>query len=100
MQFFANNSAVNHLLSGLFAEVISCALWLPIDVIKERLQVQSELNNIYSYKGPLDAAKKISRSEGPVGLYRVNINYTLRLMEPLFSFLGLLVLHFLSFMKK
>jgi len=33
--------------------------------------VQSELN-IYKYKGPLDAAKKINLSEGAVGLYRVS----------------------------
>lgn len=50
--------------------MVSCTLWLPIDVIKERLQVQSELN-IYQYKGPRDAAKKINHSEGAVGLYRV-----------------------------
>jgi hypothetical protein len=39
----------------------SCAFWLPIDVIKERLQVQSELN-IYKYLGPRDAANKIKIS--------------------------------------
>jgi hypothetical protein len=54
------------------AEMTSCAFWLPIDVIKERLQVQSELK-IYTYAGPRDAAKKINRVEGVVGLYRVSI---------------------------
>lgn len=30
-------------ISGMMAETISCIFWLPIDVIKERLQVQSNL---------------------------------------------------------
>lgn len=29
-----------HLGSGFFAEVISCVIWVPVDVIKERLQAQ------------------------------------------------------------
>lgn len=32
---------MSHLLSGFAAEIISCSLWLPIDIIKERMQVQS-----------------------------------------------------------
>ena len=30
-----------HVASGLIAEIISCTLWVPIDVIKERMQIQS-----------------------------------------------------------
>src|SRR5690348_2932199 len=32
---------ISHFTAGLIAECFSCVLWLPIDVIKERLQVQS-----------------------------------------------------------
>ncbi len=60
---------MSHLVSGFLAEIISCAFWLPIDVIKQRLQVQSQFN-LYKYNGPIDAAKKIKFSEGFVGLYR------------------------------
>ena len=70
MQFFKEHSSIAHLISGFMAEIFSCSLWLPIDIIKERLQVQSEVK-IYSYKGPLEAIKKINLSEGIIGLYRV-----------------------------
>ena len=70
MQFFKEHPVFTHLISGFIAEIASCTLWLPIDVIKERLQVQSELD-IYKYKGPRDAIKKINLAEGISGLYRV-----------------------------
>lgn len=50
----------------------SCILWLPIDIIKERMQVQAQVK-IYHYNSPLEAAKKIQRSEGLIGLYRVQL---------------------------
>ncbi len=42
--------------SGFLAECVSCMLWVPIDVVKERLQIQNELK-IYYYKNSLDAFK-------------------------------------------
>lgn len=32
---------LQHFLSGVFAETVSCVMWVPIDVVKERLQVES-----------------------------------------------------------
>ena len=68
-QFFKNYPAVNHLLSGFSAEFFSCLFWLPIDIIKERMQVQTVVK-IYKYDGPRDAMKKIHNTEGLIGLYR------------------------------
>jgi uncharacterized membrane protein len=68
--FFQRNNWANHLLAGFVAEFFSCIFWLPIDIIKERMQVQSEVK-IYSYAGPREAITKISASEGIIGLYRV-----------------------------
>jgi len=62
---------VSHLISGFSAEFFSCALWLPIDIIKERMQVQAQVK-LYKYNSPTDAMKKIHKSEGIIGLYRVN----------------------------
>lgn len=76
----------------------SCAFWLPIDVIKERLQVQSELN-IYKYKGPRDAARKINISEGVAGLYRVNIKIRRHMEQPCY-FLVHLAHYSLQCLKK
>jgi len=77
---------ITHLLSGFIAEIVSCSLWLPIDVIKERLQVQSELN-IYKYKGPRDAVFKINLSEGLSGLYRVS-SFTIQAYGATLLFFG------------
>ena len=44
-------------------------IFVPIDVIKERLQVQSNLK-MYSYKGGIDALKEISKKEGIRGIYK------------------------------
>lgn len=53
----------------MFAEAVACALFVPIDVIKERRQVQANLK-MYSYKSDLDALKQIKGTEGVRGLYR------------------------------
>jgi hypothetical protein len=57
--------------AGFTAEAVSCLLWLPIDVVKERLQVQ-RLTEGYAgnYKGNLDALRTIWRTEGFRGMYR------------------------------
>jgi hypothetical protein len=39
----ANYPIAGELTSGFLAETLSCILWVPIDVVKERLQVQSLL---------------------------------------------------------
>lgn len=67
----------------MLAESFSCLLWVPIDIIKERLQVllifsffltffykvQQNLK-FYSYNNSFDAMKQIVRNEGFLGLYR------------------------------
>lgn len=64
-----NNEFLLYMGAGFAAELISCVFWLPIDVIKERLQVQSNLK-LYEYKNTFDAVRQISKSEGIFGLYR------------------------------
>lgn len=39
-----SNQNTIQFLSGFFAEAVSCVLWVPHDVLKERLQVQREKN--------------------------------------------------------
>jgi hypothetical protein len=57
-----------HFISGLFAETIACTVYVPVDVIKERLQVQERTGN-YFYKGNFDALIQISRNEGLRGIF-------------------------------
>lgn len=70
--FGHENAPATHFASGFVAESHSCVFWVPIDVIKERLQVQSTFaQRGYNYKGPLDAIFSIARDEGLFrGIYR------------------------------
>lgn len=63
------NDMLINFMSGLGAEAVSCVLWLPIDVIKERLQVQSDIKT-YQYANSIDALRQITKKEGIIGLYR------------------------------
>lgn len=56
--------------AGMGAEAVSCVLWCPVDVVKERLQVQKDMRGLYHYDGPADAIRQVLRSEGVLGLYR------------------------------
>ncbi|KAL0482261.1 mitochondrial substrate carrier family protein E [Acrasis kona] len=53
-----------HLASGFFAEAVSCVLWVPHDVIKERLQVQRD-----SFLNVRSIASMI-RADGVRNLYK------------------------------
>ncbi|EGR28927.1 mitochondrial carrier protein, putative [Ichthyophthirius multifiliis] len=64
----SKNKFVMHMICGFNAELVSCILWLPIDVIKERLQVQQNIK-LYNYKNSINAAYVIIQKEGILGLY-------------------------------
>lgn len=76
-----NNTAENfvvHFCSGMIAETIACLIYVPVDVIKERMQVQQSISSTTTnsppdatyYRNGFDAMKQISRSEGLSGIYR------------------------------
>ena len=61
-----------HFTSGLLAETVSCVLWVPIDIVKERMQVQAVLpaNSPLHYTSTTHAITTIARTEGLRGIYR------------------------------
>ena len=66
-----------HFSAGMFAESISCIIYVPVDVVKERMQVQRSgdglvtgSNSSVAYKSSWDALKHISRSDGLSGVYK------------------------------
>ena len=73
-----------HFSSGMLAEAGTCIIYVPVDVVKERMQVQrreisltSNTNDrpnnkpqLYQYKGSWDALQQIIRTEGMKGIYR------------------------------
>jgi hypothetical protein len=63
------NEMLINFLSGMSAECVSCVLWLPIDIIKERQQVEAVIKK-YHYKNSIDAIRQITQHEGILGLYR------------------------------
>ena len=68
-EWLQKNPSIAYLCGGMFAEIIACILFVPIDVIKERRQVQSTLK-AYEYTSDLDAIRQIKMTEGIRGLYR------------------------------
>jgi hypothetical protein len=67
-----SNAPLVHFCSGMVAEAVSCILWVPIDVIKERMQVQRLTTNTDAlyYRSAPDAMRKIMAYEGLRGIYR------------------------------
>lgn len=68
---------LSYVTSGMLAEICCCFIYVPVDIIKERLQVQSSHipNNtnqgpIPIYNGAFDAARKILHTDGFRGIYK------------------------------
>lgn len=69
-----------HFASGMLAESVACIVYVPVDVVKERLQVQAlssrvitttaATNECSPYKGSWDAFKTILRAEHLSGIYK------------------------------
>lgn len=53
-----------HFASGLFAEAVACVVFVPVDVVKERVQVHRD------YSGSLQCLGDTARKEGAIALYR------------------------------
>jgi hypothetical protein len=69
LENFSKGEFLIYFISGMFAETISCIVYVPVDVIKERRQVQSTVK-YFTYKNDLDAIKTIIKQEGIRGYYK------------------------------
>ena len=79
-RYFIDSSFLTYFTAGMIAESMCCTIFVPVDVIKERLQVQitskdstMTLKNrpqLHHYHGSLDALIQISRTEGLRGIYK------------------------------
>ncbi|KAL7465029.1 hypothetical protein ACHAXS_007843 [Conticribra weissflogii] len=71
-----------HFSSGMLAETVTCIVYVPVDVVKERMQVQQAIKSAtsfngnqnatinYQYKNSWDALQKILKYEGLRGIYK------------------------------
>lgn len=62
-------AAIANGTAGLFSSVISQAIFVPVDVISQRLMVQGT-PGATKYSGGLDVIRKILKADGILGLYR------------------------------
>jgi hypothetical protein len=69
IEYFKNHSFISYLTAGIFAETCACMVFVPTDVLKERLQVQTKLK-MYEYKGDLNALVQVLKTEGFRGIYK------------------------------
>ncbi|CAJ1328497.1 unnamed protein product [Effrenium voratum] len=56
--------------AGVCAQLAGSVAWVPVEVVKERLQVEGQVKAATAYSGSFDAFRKILQHEGVVGLYR------------------------------
>jgi hypothetical protein len=66
-----------HFASGIIAESICCVVYVPVDVVKERMQVQRSTDQNLggrAYKNSWDALKHITKTEGMSGIYRGTVH--------------------------
>jgi len=66
---FSNGEFFMYFIGGMFAETVACLIYVPVDVIKERRQVQSNLKT-FQYKSDFDAFLTILKQEKIGGLYK------------------------------
>jgi solute carrier family 25 iron transporter 28/37 len=62
-----------HLAAGLFADAAGACTWTPMDVVKQKLQVQKLTGGDIKYKNSLQTAALILKEDGIRGLFRVFI---------------------------
>ncbi len=69
LNYLQSSEFLKYFISGIFAEAIACLIFVPVDIIKERRQVQSKLKT-YNYKNDIDALIQIIKHEKISGIYR------------------------------
>ncbi|MEW5299936.1 MAG: hypothetical protein WDW38_002758 [Sanguina aurantia] len=55
---------------GAIAQLVGSVVFTPVDVIKERMQVQAMMRSSYSYTGPLHAIECLVKERGVTGLLK------------------------------
>ena len=65
-----DNSPIANFIAGGCAQLTGSLVWVPMDVIKERLQIEGKIQTTENYGGSYNATKQIIKNEGLIGLYR------------------------------
>ena len=65
-----SNNALIDFSAGVIGQLSGSIAWVPMDVLKERLQIQGQVQSNAAYSSSAHALGSIIRSEGVLGLYR------------------------------
>ena len=65
-----DKSPIANFIAGGCAQLTGSLVWVPMDVIKERLQIEGKIQTNENYGGSYNASRQIVRKEGIIGLYR------------------------------
>ncbi|KAL5541450.1 hypothetical protein UlMin_009160 [Ulmus minor] len=65
----ATRVGISNGVAGMFSNLVSCAYFVPLDVICQRLMVQGLPGTTYC-NGPFDVIRKVMKAEGLRGIYR------------------------------
>lgn len=71
--FHFSLDVISNCAAGFVAEAVSGFIYVPIDVLTQKLQIQQKitfLESRYQYRSTFDVLKSILRTEGIPGLYR------------------------------
>ncbi|ETO30307.1 hypothetical protein RFI_06813, partial [Reticulomyxa filosa] len=69
-EWWSSKPSLVDLASGFIAETVSCILFVPMDIIKERMQVQSNVEPHVRYRNVRHAVQVMLEKEGITGLFR------------------------------
>jgi hypothetical protein len=69
-RFVGKESAVGSFAAGCTAQLWASVIWVPMDIVKERLQVEGQLKTTENFGSSSNALKQIVKQEGVAGLYR------------------------------
>ena len=64
------NDGLSSFASGVAAQLCGALAWVPMDVVKERLQIEGQMKTVENYGSSWKAVKGIVRTEGILGMYR------------------------------
>lgn len=98
VNYFQRSEFLKFFISGFFAETIACLIFVPVDIVKQRRQVQSKLK-ICEYKTDLDALNKIIKTEKIRGIYK-GYGATLMSYAPMSGFYFMFYEHFKNFLVR
>lgn len=59
-----------YMTAGFAAETFCCIVFVPVDVIKERMQISRATDTNHAYNSSIQATRHILREEGIRGIYR------------------------------